>query len=206
MYAPAHNRVEDRAQCIAFMREYNFAALVTGSAAHGLQATHLPFIVCDEAQPLRLLAHMAQANPQWQDFGASEALVIFSGPHAYVSPRHYERKPSVPTWNYLAVHAYGALRRLDRRGDKLEALDRLIAAHDPGFQAEFTALPPEYLSAKLDGIVAFEIAVTRLEARFKLSQDRSPSERARIGTALEQGAEDSAAALAARMRAVRSPA
>ena len=207
MYVPENNRVEDRAQRIAFMREYNFAALITGGAANGLRATHLPFILVDDGARLKLLAHMAQANPQWQDFADEpEALVIFAGPHAYVSPRHYQRQPSVPTWNYLAVHAYGRVRRLDERGDKLQALDRLIDAHDPAFQAEFAALPAEYLNAKLGGIVAFEIAVSRLEARFKLSQDRSASERDTIAAALERSGDPAAQALAAKMRPNEPPA
>jgi len=106
MYTPASNRIEDRARHITFMREYNFAALVTGTEGR-LLATHLPFMVIEDDAGLRLQAHMAKANPQWQDFAeGGEVLVIFSGPHAYISPSLYERKPSVPTWNYVAVHAY----------------------------------------------------------------------------------------------------
>jgi transcriptional regulator len=203
MYAPAHNRVEDRAQRIAFMREYNFAALITGAAASGLQATHLPFIVDDDGSELRLLAHMAKANPQWRDFaGGGDALVIFAGPHAYVSPSHYQRKPSLPTWNYLAVHAYGSVRRIDGSADKLHALERLIDAHDPAFRSELAMLPSEYLDAKLAAIVAFEIAVSRVETRFKLSQERTAGERATVVAALQRSddAQAQAQALAAKMR------
>lgn len=203
MYTPRHNRVDDRDARLAFMREHSFAALVTRDGEAGLRATHLPFLIVDGADGLRLIAHLARANPQWQDFATAEirgeALVIFSGPHAYVSPRLYQAQPSVPTWNYLAVHACGSARRLDSRDDKLKILGGLIDAHDPGYRAAFAALPEDYLAGKLDGIVAFEIAVTRLEARFKLSQDRSPAERAIISAALAVSDDGAARALAAQM-------
>ena len=125
MYVPSHNRMQDRAQLLAFMRQYSFATLVTCAAA-GPRATHLPFVVEEGAgESLRLVAHMARVNPHWRDFsgeGGGVVLVIFQGPHAYVSPSHYQRHPSVPTWNYAAVHAMGSLRLLESRNQKLGAL------------------------------------------------------------------------------------
>jgi transcriptional regulator len=198
MYVPQHNRMEDRAQLLAFMRQYSFATLVS-CAGGSPRATHLPFVV-EEGQggALRLVAHLARANPQWRGFdGRGEVLAIFQGPHAYVSPSHYQRHPSVPTWNYAAVHAAGSLRLLEGRDDKLAALRGLIGVNDPAFLATMDALPPDYLEQKLSGIVAFEIAVTHLEARWKLSQDRLPGERGVIVEALS--AQGGAAAEVAEM-------
>ncbi len=202
MYVPSHNRMDDRAGQVAFMRQYSFATLVTSDSRAVPRATHLPFVVVEEGAAMRLVAHLARANPQWRDFTeAGEALVIFQGPHAYVSPSLYQRHPSVPTWNYAAVHAYGSLRLLDGREDKLRALRQLVTANDAPWLAEMERLPADFLALKLDGIVAFEIAVTRLEARWKLSQDRAPQERQNIVDAL-RGSEDSAAQTLAAMTKV----
>src|SRR5882757_4724441 len=120
MYVPSHNRMDDRAEQVAFMRQYSFATLVTSDSQAVPRATHLPFVVVEEGAQMRLVAHLARANPQWRDFtDAGEVLVIFQGPHAYISPNLYQRHPSVPTWNYAAVHAYGSLRLLEGREDKL---------------------------------------------------------------------------------------
>ena len=106
MYVPKHFEEKDRSKLIEFMREFNFAALVN-YAKNKPWATHLPFIVLEEEGKLILKAHMAKANPQWAAFNNEEVLVIFQEPHAYISPALYENKVSVPTWNYIAVHAYG---------------------------------------------------------------------------------------------------
>jgi transcriptional regulator len=204
MYVPSHNRMDDRAEQVAFMRQYSFATLVTSDSRAVPRATHLPVVVVEEGAAMRLVAHLARANLQWRDFTeAGEALVIFQGPHAYVSPSLYQRHPSVPTWNYAAVHAYGSLRLLEGREDKLRALRQLVTANDAPWLAEMERLPADFLALKLDGIVAFEIAVTRLEARWKLSQDRAPQERQNIVDAL-RGSEDSAAQTLAAMTKTES--
>ena len=198
MYVPSHNRMDDRAGQLAFMRQYSFATLVTADSGAALKATHLPFVAVEQGAELRLVAHLARANPQWRDFAdTAEVLVIFQGPHAYISPSLYQRQPSVPTWNYAAVHAHGSLRILESREDKLAALRQLVIANDAPWLAEMERLPPDFLALKLDGIVAFEIAVTRLDARWKLSQDRSPQERRNIVEALNGSADSMALAIAA---------
>ncbi|MBL6751270.1 MAG: FMN-binding negative transcriptional regulator [Nevskia sp.] len=200
MYVPAHNRNDDRAELIGFMRHYNFAALVTAEGGVPV-ATHLPFLVEERDGVVRLCAHLARANPQARGLADDgPALVIFQGPHAYVSPAHYQRHPSVPTWNYAAVHAGGVLRRLDGGAEKAALLERLVAAHDAPYLESMRKLPPGYLEARLEAIVAFEVRVERLDARWKLSQDRSPAERGAIVAALEASPDAAAAALAALMR------
>ena len=170
MYTPPYNRVEDRAEIVAMMRAHNFCLLLTGTGG-ALHGTHLPCLVDERGDRMVIELHMAKANPQWQQFYDDEVLVVFSGPHAYVSPRWYQRKPAVPTWNYAAVHAYGRVSVLEEQA-KHAALAKLVAAHDPAWQPEFERLPADYLRDMLGGIVAFEIAVTRLETRWKLSQNR----------------------------------
>ncbi len=204
MYAPKHNRVEDRAALLAYMRAYSFAALATAGPG-GLMATHLPFVIEDADGRITLLAHMAKANPQWRDFPAGpEAMVIFMQPHAYVSPRLYDTEQNVPTWNYVAVHAYGRPRLIEARADKLALQKKLVLQHDAAYLAQMDALPESYLEGKLAAIVSFSLEVERFEARFKLSQDRNQAERERIERELES-ADDSVAAETARLMREHNP-
>ena len=196
MYSPPYNRVEDRAELLAFMQENGFALLVTNP----LRASHLPVMVRQNEEQLILDMHMARANPQWQDFFDDEALVVFSGPHAYVSPRWYEEKERVPTWNYAAVHAYGVPKVIQDRNAKHASQRRLVAALDPQWLAKFDALRREYVDGMLEGIVNFEIAVTRLETRWKLSQNRGRREQELVAAELQHSADGAAHALAELMR------
>ncbi|TSA11912.1 MAG: FMN-binding negative transcriptional regulator [Betaproteobacteria bacterium] len=198
MYVPKHNQIEDRAALLAYMRAYSFAALTTAGAG-GLMATHLPFVIEEASGQTTLLAHMARANPQWRDFAdGPDALVIFMQPHAYVSPRLYDGRQNVPTWNYVAVHAYGRPQLIEERADKIELQKKLIRQHDAGYLTQLAELPDSYIDARLAAIVSFSLAVTRIDARYKLSQDKNPAERERIARELEAG-EDSVAADTARL-------
>jgi transcriptional regulator len=182
------------------MRAHSFAALVTHGEA-GLRATHLPIAVEEDGEAVRLLAHVAKANPQWRDLApGGEVMVIFAEPHAYVSPRHYERAESVPTWNYVAVHAYGAPRLIEDRDAKHAQQEKLVALHDPQYHARFHDLSREYMDKMLGAIVSFTIEVTRLDARFKLSQEKLPVERERIIATLEASGESWAVETAQLMR------
>ena len=200
MYVPKHNQFEDRAALLAYMREYSFATLAT-SGAGGLTATHLPFVIEEEGGRIALLAHMARANPQWRDLaGGADALAIFMQPHAYVSPRLYDSRHNVPTWNYVAVHAYGRPVLIEERAAKLELQKKLIRQHDPAYLEQMAELPESYIDAKLAAIVSFSLVVTRLDARYKLSQDKNAAERERIALALEADGEGVAAETARLMR------
>jgi len=201
MYTPRHNSVDDQATLVAFMQAHSFAALVTHGKA-GLRATHLPVVVERDGGQVRLLAHLAKANPQWRDFAAgAEVMVVFAEPHAYVSPRHYERAETVPTWNYAAVHAYGVPRLVEDRDEKHAQQAKLVALHDPEYLERFPALPRDYIDKMLGAIVSFAIDVTRLDARFKLSQEKLPIERERIIAALEASGDSWAVETARLMRA-----
>lgn len=199
MYSPPYNQVEDRRELVAFMRANGFALLVTATEGVPL-ASHLPVTVADGAGGLVIHSHMAKANPQWKEFFDDEVLVVFSGPHAYVSPRWYEATERVPTWNYAAVHAYGKVRITTDKTVKHAAQRALVAELDPEWLPKFDALRAEYLANMLDGIVTFDIAVTRLETRWKLSQNRGRREQELIAAALEQAADPQLQALAALTR------
>ena len=200
MYSPAYNRLEDRAELAAFMRANNFPALVTGTGGT-LMASHLPAMVRETPAGFVLDMHMARNNPQWQEFfDDQEVMVVFTGPHAYVSPRWYEEKTRVPTWNYAAVHAYGLPRINSERERKYDSQRQLVAAMDPQWLPEFDRLPEKYVTAMLEGIVNFEIPVARIETRWKLSQNRGRREMELIAAALEGSADSVERSLAALTR------
>jgi transcriptional regulator len=199
MYTPPYNRMENRAEIVDLMRAHNFCLLVTGAGGE-LHGSHLPCLVAERGDRMVIELHMAKANPQWQQFFDDEVLVVFSGPHAYVSPRWYARAPAVPTWNYAAVHAYGTVTVVDDRQAKHAAQRRLVAAHDPEWLTEFDGLAQDYVDPMLAAIVVFEVAVTRLDARWKLSQNRGRREQDLVIENLERGAAAGDQALAALMR------
>jgi transcriptional regulator len=196
MYSPSYNRLEERGELLEFMRANSFVLLVTGTGGT-LHASHLPATVHEHGQAMRIDMHMARNNPQWKEFfDDQEVMVVFSGPHAYVSPRWYEEQERVPTWNYAAVHAYGVPRLIESREAKHASQRRLIALLDPQWLPQFDALRQEYVARMLDGIVNFEIEVARLETRWKLSQNRSRREQQLIAEQLQKSADSTERALA----------
>lgn len=199
MYSPPYNRIEERKELVEFMRANSFALLVTATGGAPV-ASHLPVTVADGAAGIVIHSHMAKNNPQWQEFFDDEVLVVFAGPHAYVSPRWYEQKERVPTWNYAAVHAYGQVRLTQDRKVKHAAQRALVAELDPQWLPKFDALRAEYVENMLNGIVTFDIAVTRLETRWKLSQNRGRREQELIAAALDKSDDVCVRALAALTR------
>jgi len=179
MYIPALNKFDDQLEAVSFMQRYSFATIVT--VKHGVPAaTHLPFIVTQKDGNIVLKSHFAKANPQSSDIINSRVLVIFTEPHAYISPKHYEKEESVPTWNYLAVHAYGNGILLDSEADKTALLKESIECFDAGYLNQWDGLPNAFKQNTMKGIVAFEITVDDLQAKKKLSQNRSEKERENI--------------------------
>lgn len=190
MYVPSKFRDDDRERQIAFMRQFSFALLVS-SGEQGPTATHVPVTVRGGEDGLYLRGHVAKANPHWRMLAKGETLVVFSGPHAYVSPRHYDAWESVPTWNYLAVHAYGSARVI-HDAENLALLKELVEEHEPAYWDRWQGLSERYRSGMLGGIVGFEVRVTRIEATAKLSQNKSEDEQERIAVSLV-GSADAAA-------------
>ncbi len=186
MYLPKSFQIEDLAELHAFMRAFGFATLVTQHAGAPF-ASHLPFLLDAERGPHgTLLAHMARANPQWRDFTAGgEALVIFQGPHAYISPSWYETHPSVPTWNYAVVHVYGQPRIVEDHATLHHMLETLVDTHEAAFAQPWRMdLPHDYLDKMMRAVVGFEIEITRLEGKFKLSQNRPATDQRHVVDAL----------------------
>ena len=195
LYLPPHFRVDDRAALLRFMDGNGFATLVS-HAAGGISVSHVPLIVEAEGETVRLLGHVARNNEHWRALeGADEVLAIFHGPHAYVSPTWYAQHPSVPTWNYAVVHAHGRARLMDE-AELHDVVTRLSSKYEAGNPKPWrlSEQPPAYVSGMLQNIVGFEIAVERLEGKFKLSQNR-PAEIPRVIDALEKAGETAVAAL-----------
>ena len=189
MYMPKAFREDDPEALRTLMQQNSFATLVTHDQG-ALSASHLPFLFhSEEGTYGTLLSHMARANPQWRHFAAGdEALVIFQGPHTYVSPSWYEAELSVPTWNYAVVHAYGRPRLVEDYDEVYELLRQLVQNYEAPFPApwDFTVLPQDYVRRMAQGIVAFTLTITRLEGKYKLSQNRPLSDRGRVIDALQQ--------------------
>lgn len=207
MYSPTYNQMDDRAAVLEFMRANNFALIVSSAAGESgthPTASHLPVLVEERGEALTIVGHMARNNPQWETFfegeDADDLLVVFHGAHAYVSPRWYAVKERVPTWNYAAVHAYGKVRVMHDAAAKRAAVAKLVAYHDPQWQPQFERLPETYMQGMLEGIVAFEIDVARVETRWKLSQNRGRQEMELIVAELDKSAHSAERELAGVMR------
>lgn len=192
MYSPKFNQVHDRLILIEAMRAYSFATLfgpASGEQA-GAMATHLPLIVKDAGEHGVLEGHFAKANPHWQALAGRETLVVFAGPHSYVSPTLYTEPLSVPTWNYIAVHAYGTLSLVEDDPGKEALLADLIAAHEPSYLDHWRGLPEGFRRNLLAGIMGFRIPIARIEGKFKLSQNRALEERRNVHAAQSAGSPD----------------
>jgi transcriptional regulator len=171
MYIPKFFAEKDEEKILAFMREYNFAALVTAENDRPT-ATHLPFIIEKRADKIIISAHLAKANLHWKQFDR-EILVIFQEPHAYISPLLYGEKNNVPTWNYVAVHAYGKAEIFETAEENLAFLAKMVEAFDTNyFQTDRREISDDYKLKLAAGVVDFEIEVTDLQAKKKLNQNK----------------------------------
>jgi len=202
MYIPKINEFNDHTAQVAFMQKYNFATVV--SAVDGsIAATHIPLTLSTDNDVLRLQGHFARANKQWEALSNGEILAIFTEPHAYISPQHYEKTESVPTWNYIAVHAYGTAKLIHFEDDpaQLEAiLEQLIVRHEAAYLQQWNGLPARFREGLMRGIVGFEVTVTRLEGKAKLSQNKTPDEQRSIIEELMQSEDSQARSVAGAMQ------
>jgi len=185
------------------MERYSFATLVT-CADGQLIASHLPFVIDPERRVLK--AHMARANDQWQAFNeAQEVLVIFQGPHAYVTPSWYEPDSyNVPTWNYAVVHAYGLPRIIDNPVEVYQLIRELVDFNEAGFENPWQVEAFAVYEQRLLAVVAFEIEITRLEGKYKLSQNRNDADQQHVVDGLSGSATPLDAATGALMRERRN--
>jgi transcriptional regulator len=187
MYTPRHFREDDLDAMHAVIREHSFATLVS-LTGDGLLATHLPLLLdAGRGEHGTLTGHMARANPHWRSFGEGEALAIFHGPHAYISPSWYEdRAANVPTWNYVAVHVYGTPRLIEDDVAVADLLAQTAATYEAALPAPWS--PGEFDAAKYaamrGGVAAFDLPITRIEGKAKLNQNRTEGDRAGVIAAL----------------------
>jgi transcriptional regulator len=207
VYVPKQFEASDVAWCHALVRREPFAILVGVDEAGTPFATHLPVLLDEAPAPLgTLVAHVARPNPQWRFFAPDRpVLVVFSGAHTYVSPSWYEQHPSVPTWNYVAVHAYGVPRVVQDPGRVRALLERLVRTFEEGRPDPWRmdSLSDTYIEGMMRGIVAFEIPIDRLEGKAKLSQNRPVADQARVRTGLA-GEDDPLAQAVARLMTERT--
>jgi transcriptional regulator len=179
MYIPKTNILADKSEAVSFMKRFSFATVIT-SKDNIPVATHLPFIIEERNDTILLTSHFARANAQWKQIEANRVLVIFSEPHAYISPKHYEQELNVPTWNYISVHCYGKGRLIIEEEKVMQLLERTVANYDDSFIEQYQSLPEDYKTNLAKGVIAFEIEVVEMQAKKKLSQNKSEVEQRNI--------------------------
>jgi transcriptional regulator len=202
MYRPTPFQEDDADKLVAFMQANSFAMLV--SSVEGVPcASHIPLIVAADTDGIKLSGHVAKQNTQWLAFAAAESLAIFLGPHAYISPALYENPESVPTWNYIAVHAYGTPKIITRQ-DSPTLMDKMIGdmvkAYEASYQAHWESLSDRYREGMMNGVIGFEMVVTRLEGKYKLSQNKSDADQRAVSDSLLQSADPIGRDVGAAMR------
>jgi len=200
VYIPEHFRVRDHAAAVSFMRANAFAILIS-STDDGPFATHAPVAIHEAGEHLVIRGHVAKANPHWRHLEQQpQCLTIFHGPHSYVSPTNYTTREVVPTWNYGAVHVYGNARVFSAPDQLLAVLHELIPMFEPAYAEQWAGLTEAYRARMLSHIVGFEIAVTKIEAKFKLSQNRTPEEQANVIESLSAATDTAVSGTARLMR------
>ena len=204
IYVPEQFKATDRDAVFRLIRENSFATLISTARDEPMVA-HVPVLLDDKNDTLH--AHVARANSIWREFAPErEVLFIFHGPHHYVSPSWYTVHPSVPTWNYAVVHVSGLPTVIEDRARIESMLYRLVDEHESKSKAPWKMdLPADYLQNMINGIVAFEVRITRIEGKFKLSQNRSDADRLNVVAALENEGGDNAVRLASLMEQSRKP-
>jgi transcriptional regulator len=180
--------MDEREEQIAFMKRYSFGTIITAKDDVPV-ATHLPFVVSEENGQVILRSHLAKVNPQSEHLSGSAILVIFSEPHAYISPVHYDKELDVPTWNYLSVHAYGRASLISEPAQVTDVLEQTITTYEESYREQWSRLPADYKLGMIKGIVAFEVRVEDLQGKKKLSQNRTEAERRRIIGSFSQSAD-----------------
>ena len=199
MFIPKNYREEDVKTILAFIRGNEFATLVVNDGEKPV-ASHLLMEVVEEDGNITIYGHMSRANPMWKLLDPNrEALVIFQGPHAYISATWYNHV-NVPTWNYVSVHAYGKPELVTEHDEVYALLSRLVKRHEGATDYRMESLPQDFVQKEMKGVVAFKLDVTRLEAAYKLGQNRNDEDYKNIIIELEKRKDDLSAGVAAAMR------
>lgn len=199
MYIPKINAMTDREEMVAFMKQFSFATIITAKENFPV-ATHLPFLVSVKEDKIILTSHFAKANEHWAAVVENKVLVIFTEPHAYISPKNYDKELNVPTWNYISIHAYGQGKFVTQTDEVIEILKATIGNYELAYMQQWDSLPEDFKLKMIKGIVAFEIEVTELQAKKKLSQNKTDAEQRRIIDSLSDSNKDNEQHIADYMR------
>ena len=193
MYVPPHFEQNDNDALHDFIERHSFG-LMASTLSGGIFASHLPFLLNRQPVPFgELEGHMAKANPQWQQMEGQEVLVVFSGPHAYISPTWYEADNVVPTWNYVAVHAYGLCRLVQEPASVADILGKTVERYERGMPRPWTVDRSTDFFAKLAAmVVGFRVDITRLEGKWKLNQNHPQERRDKVARVLARSADQDA--------------
>lgn len=180
MYIPNKLIMNALSEKHKFIQEFGFGVIVSDS----LDATHLPFVLKPEQGTMGVLyTHCAKANPHWKSLNNTQVLIVFSGPHSYISPSWYASSPAVPTWNYTAVHAYGSVSLLNAE-ETLMAVEDMVNQYEPELQIKRDILTKDYRDKLLSGIVGIKIELTDIQGKLKLGQQRSQADQQGVYHAL----------------------
>ena len=179
MYIPKINLATDKNEIVTFMKQFSFAAIISAKNSFPV-ATHLPFMITTKGDEIILTSHFAKANEQWKDIENNKVLVIFNEPHAYISTKNYDKELNVPTWNYISIHAYGQGKLITEAEQVFEVLEATIENFETSYRKQWDNFPKDYKVKMANGIVAFEVIVTDLQAKKKLSQNISEKEQQKI--------------------------
>ena len=169
----------DKKKIVDFIKRFSFATVITSKNDLPI-ATHLPFIIREENDKLFLYSHVAKQNEEWKHIEENVILVIFTEPHAYISPTNYEKEVNVPTWNYISIHAYGKGQLLTRHEDMISLLESTIDNYQASYREQWNRLPDKYRLGQMMGIAGFKIEVTEIQAKEKLSQNKTHNEQQKI--------------------------
>ncbi len=197
MFIPKYYREEDRQKLLAFLKQNNFAALVTFDGEKPI-ATHTPVEIVETENGWTIYGHISRANVQKKTFGDNEALLIFQGAHTYISARWYT-EVDVPTWDYMIVHVYGKVREI--QGDELySVLSRLVENHESNTSYRLEGLPQDMVQKEIKGVFGFVMEVTRVDGGYKLSQGKTEEERTNIVSELEKRGDKDSKVIAEEIR------
>ncbi|MDG1121233.1 MAG: FMN-binding negative transcriptional regulator [Glaciecola sp.] len=192
MFIPKHNKMDNLSVAHDFIDEFSFGLVVSNS----LTGTHLPFVLHkNEGEMGTLYTHCAKANSHWKELDSTEALIVFTGPHSYISPSWYAKSPGVPTWNYSAVHVYGTVSLLND-SETLDVVEEVVHKYEPELLVKRDIITPEFRDKLLSGIVGFKIELSTIEGTLKLGQQRTKEDQIGVYKALSNANDLDSRALA----------
>jgi transcriptional regulator len=198
MYIPKHFKIEDEEQIYEFIEKYSFATLYSTHKGEPY-ATHLPLILKKEEKAL--YGHFARPNGQWKDIENQSVLVVFQGPHCYISPSWYEINDAVPTWNYVSIHLYGKVEIIEDEKVIFDSLNDMVKKYEkPASPYNLNNVDSKYVEGMSKGIVAFKITINKIEAKAKLSQNHPVERQELIIENLEKTADQDNLGVAALMK------